>query len=361
MNKLYETARRPAHGRSLIELMVGILIGSLVLAGVMVITAGSSSIGRRTDSLGDLSDAGQTGVQLLATDVRMAGYSMPRTYFAKGYVTKMLSTAGIRGCDNGFIDPKVTRTDFTTPSLGLLTCNPSITSTGSALSLAYEADPYNSIYVTTSSGTVPSDCRGIGLVALPGLNGNLNRPLAATDPMSDSPAYWLVENRYYIANSTDGEPSLVCAGNGGTGNTLFAATTLIRGVERMVVSYGVAGDSKTANLDLTRSGTVLTIDDPSVSRYMTAKQIDEAWPAEDADMRWQRVASVRLCLVTRGAVGSAAAANATSAEGASYINCEGETKAIEDGRARRAVRMTINLRNKTMSVSSDQGLGFGGS
>lgn len=352
MNMPHNNLRRPVHGRSLIELMVAILIGSLVLAGVMIITAGSTSIGRRTDSLGGLSDTGQTAAQVLASDVRMAGYSLPRTYFAKGYTTKMLSTAGIRGCDAGFVDPKA-------KSIGELTCTPGESASGSALSIAYEADAYNSIYVTTDDGSVPSDCRGFGLpVLVAGLKGNVSRPDVAQDSMSDT-VYWQVENRYYIANSgPDNEPSLMCAGNGGTGNAVFLPQALIRGVERMVISYGVAADSTKAGLDASRSETVLAIGDPSVSRYMSADEIDKKWPTEQVDVRWQRVVSVRVCLETRGSVGSAAASG--SAEGADYITCEGTPKTITDGRARRAVRMTINLRNRTMNVDSTQGLGLGG-
>ncbi len=349
MTTFYTNAPRSAHGRSLIELMVGILIGSLVLAGVLIITAGTSNIGRRTDSLGGLSDSGQTAVQLLASDVRMAGYSMPRTYFAAGYATKMLFTAGIRGCDAGFVDSKVA-------TLGALTCQPGISSSGSALSIAYEADAYNSIYVNTDDGLVPSDCRGFGLVPIAGgIKGNVSRPDVAQDNFSD-PAYWLVENRYYITNSgPDNEPSLVCAGNGGKGAAVFASYAMIRGVERMVASYGVAADSTTVGVDATRD-TVLTITNPSVTRYYTAKEIDEKWPGELADMRWQRVVSVRLCLELRGAPGTAVSTDGSS----SFINCDGTTKAIEDTRARRAVRMTINLRNRTMGVDRDSGLGLGG-
>ena len=348
--------RRPAQGRSLIELMVAILIGSLVLAGVMVITAGSSSIGRRTDSLGGLTDNGQIAAQLLASDVRMAGYSMPRTYFSAGYVTKMRSTAGIRGCDNGFVD-------YSVDGLGSLTCAPDATSKGGAVSIAYEADPYNAIYVTSDSGTTPGDCRGFGLVPVAGsTKGNMNRPEAGQDSMSDTPVYWQVENRYFIANSgPDNEPSLVCAGNGGEGKTKYGVQPLIRGVERMVVTYGVAAAAASARLDSVKSsGNVLTIDDPSVTFYMNSDAIDKKWPGELADVRWQRVVSVRLCLETRGAVGSAATGAAALAEGSSYINCDGTSKTITDGRARRAVRMTINLRNRTMNVDSNFGLGLGG-
>lgn len=354
MNMHHTPLRRPVRGRSLIELMVAILIGSLVLAGVMVITAGSSNIGRRTDSLGGLTDSGQTAAQLLASDVRMAGYSMPRTYFSAGYVTKMLPTAGIRGCDNGF-------TDYSVDGLGNLTCSPDATTKGGAVSIAYEADPYNAIYVTSDYGSTPGDCRGFGLVPVAGsTKGNMNRPAAAEDSMSDSPVYWQVENRYFVANSgPDNEPSLVCAGNGGEGKAKYATQPLIRGVERMVVTYGVAAASSNARLDSVKGGVnVLTIDDPSVTFYMSSDAIDKKWSGELADVRWQRVVSVRLCLEVRGAVGSAA--KSSSAEGAAYVNCDGATKTIEDARARRSVRMTINLRNRTMTVDSALGLGLGG-
>ncbi len=348
MTPLYPPHRRPARGRSLIELMVAILIGSLVLAGVLIITSSTSSIGRRADSLSGLTDTGQTALQLLAADVRMAGYSIPRTYFAAGYTTKMLATAGIRGCDAGF-------TNNAAATLNILTCNGGASASGASLSLSYEADEWNSILVNGDTGPVPTDCRGIGLVPITGQQGNTARPLVAQDSMSESPAYWRVENRYYIANSgPDNEPTLMCTGNGGDA-PFTQPQPLVRGVERMVITYGVSRGA----IDASRSESVLVIDNPGVASYMTANEIDTnaAWAGEPTDVRWQRVVSVRVCLVTRGGPGSA---EKIDTENPSYFNCEGVRTSITDGLARRTVRMTMNLRNRTMSVDSTAGIGLGG-
>lgn len=340
MNTPLHSQRRTMQGVGLIELMVSILIGSFVLAGVMAITSGTSSIGRRSDALGGLTDSGQTALQLLANDVRMAGYSLPRTYYAAGYVTKMLPTTGIRGCDSGFADNQAA-------NINALACKAGTSTSGAAVSIAYEADSFNTILDSTG---IPTDCRGTGLKALSGLNGNVPRPDVAVDTM-DATAYWLVENRYYIANSgPDNEPTLMCSGNGGV-KPFDQGQPLVRGVERMVVTYGVSKGDPRAD----RNPDVVVIDNPSVAGYMTADAIDNYvdWLGQSSNVRWQRVVSVRMCLEVRGNVGSAD-------DSTTYLNCDGTSKDITDKRARRTVRMTINLRNRTMSVDKDQGLGLGG-
>lgn len=334
---------RPSSGRSLIELMVAIVIGSLVLVAIMVITGNSTSIGRRSDSLGGLTDTGQIALQLLASEVRMAGYSVPRTYFVAGYVTKMMPDAGIRGCDNGFTNPSE-------PVFGDLACQAGANQFGDAISVAYEADDFNAVLAAGGGAPSPSDCRGVALDRSVAGVGNEARPAVSADTMSETPAYWRMENRYFVAPSgTDGEPSLMCTGNGGA--PFDSTITLIRGVQRMEVSYGVAQ----GQVDASRSDNVMVINDPSVVNYMTAAQIDgnPAWLGEPSTVRWQRVVSARVCLETLGAVGSAEA-------GSSFIACNGVRTAINDGRARRAVRMTMNLRNRTLPVNETTGIGLGG-
>ena len=327
-------------GRSLIELMVAILVGSLVLASVLVITAGSTSIGRRSDSLGALTDTGQVALQLLSSEIRTAGYSEPRKIFAAGYVTKMLPFAGIRGCDAEFASSN-------TALMSDLTCLEAAPGSTGAISVTYEADAFTSVLVDDGTGPAPSDCRGFGLRKTVGGIGNAAPPIA---DLTEKLAFWRVENRYFVGNSsTDGEPSLLCTGNGGD-DPFKATTTLIRGVQRMVATYGVANGILTPVISDTLVGVI-----PGVASYMTATQIDAnpAWLGETSETRWQRVVSVRMCLEIRGDANSAEPA-------ASFINCDGTTTAITDRRARRAVYMTMSLRNRTAGPDSGTGIGFGG-
>lgn len=324
---------RFAKGRSLIELMVALLIGSLVLAAVLVITAGSSSIGRRSDSLGSLTDSGQVALQLIGSEVRMAGYSEPRMIFAAGYLTKMMPFAGLRGCDNGFANSAV--------GANLLTCGGAANS--GAFSVVYEADDFNALLVNGA----PTDCRGFGLIStIPGGIGNAARP-ATTEDKINNVAYWRVENRYFIANAnTDGEPSLMCTGSGG-GAPFATSIPLVRGVERMVIRYGVG----IGTIDASRSDLVVQVQ-PNLVRYMTAAQIDgnPDWVGEATDVRWQRVISMQICLETRGDLASAE-------PGFAYRNCDGIMTTPTDGRARRAVFSTMSLRNRTAAQNSAIGIG----
>lgn len=331
------THHRLSHGRSLIELMIALVIASVVLAAVLLTSSATSSAGNRTDALGRLTESGQIGLQVMAEDVRMAGFSMPRYIFDRRYETRNYVPAGIRGCTAGFANHLGggAATDLTA-----LLCAGAGTTGG--IAVTYEVDAFNNIPV---AGGVPSDCRGNGLVPAPASGGRGNATSGARSVNPGEEWYWRVENRYYIAQ-TNNEWALFCTGNGG--NPAFdSGVALVRGVTRIVATYGIArnepsNDGSTQLLDVV----------PDAVRYMTAADIDTTWAAEPAATRWQRVVSVRVCLEVQGEAGS-------GDNGSSYRNCDGTLTTISDGRQRRAVTMTMNLRNRT-TIPQNGSLGFGG-
>lgn len=334
-------------GRSLIELMVAILIGSLILAGVLIATSSASSSGQRTSALGRLNESGQVALQVMAQDVRMAGFGKPFYLFEAGRITKQFATAGIRGCDGTFsnLSGAAQLTDLTCPDTG------SAKTSGSFV-VTYEADSYNAVPVASTEGLgdVPSDCTGAGLRrATSAAFGNQNNQ---ADQENTNAWLWRVENRYFIDKDTDGTVALRCRGNGGA-VPFSNAVTIVRGVERMVVTYGIA----TGAIDPDRSDEQLVLQKGLVA-FKTAKEIDSDanWSKEPAAVRWQRVVSTRICLEIVGDVGSAD--RTADQDFGSYRDCTGTNTKIEDGRQRRAVTMTMNLRNKT-PVPKDGVLGYG--
>ncbi|RZI85777.1 MAG: hypothetical protein EOP38_03705 [Rubrivivax sp.] len=349
--------RPRVHGRTLVELMIAMVLSLAVLSAVLYTASNTSSSGRRTDALGRLTENGQVALQIMAKDLRMAGYSMPRAIFAPGYLTNNYAVAGIRGCDNGFGTTGVGSASAST--LGGLTCTASAAANtdSAAVAITYETDLFNTIPVGTGTQT-PSDCRGNGLVADSGQTRNATSQARGVD--ADKAAYWRVENRYYIAQTADqsgtSEFSLFCTGNGGdptaTGSDarFGAGVALVRGVQRMVATYGVG-----TGVTLADGSTAVLNVQPDAVQYLTAAAIDAAWPTESVDKRWQRVVAVRMCLEIMGDAGSAES-------GTTYLPCpNGNTPAtavtITDGRQRRIVTLTMNLRNRT-SIQSQ--LGFGG-
>lgn len=318
-------------GRSLIELMIVLLISAVVLGAVLSTMVSTSQSGRRVDSAGRLLESGELGLQVLARDLRMAGYGAPRNYTVDTKTPgRNVSLTGIRGCDGNFTNG---RGNGAVASLEQLQCDNAGAS--DSFSVAYEVDQFNA---NLTDDGVPSDCTGTGLVPTPGSTPVGNARTQADGTFTTSAWYWRVENRYYIANTGDGESALFCTGNGDAPG-FSQGVALVRGVSRMTVTYGTGNGF----IDNDGRGDFVTMAENTV-QYMTANQIDTnaAWAAEGTDTRWQRVISTQICLEMVGERGSADA-------DASFINCDNVNTNIVDGRMRRAVRMQVNLRNRTVA------------
>lgn len=319
-------------GRSLVELMIVLLISAVVLGAVLSTMVSTGQSGRRIDSAGRLLESGELGLQVLARDLRMAGYGTPRIYAVNATTPgRNVSLTGIRGCDGNFTNG---RGNGAVASLEQLQCDNAGAS--DSFSVTYEADQFNA---NMTNAGVPSDCTGTGLVATPGSNPVGNAwTQASPGVITTNGWYWRVENRYYIANTGDGESALFCAGNGGAPG-FSQGVALVRGVSRMTVTYGTGNGSLLND----GPGNYISMAADTV-QYMTANQIDNnaAWVAEGTDTRWQRVISAQVCLEMVGERGSADT-------GASFINCDNVNTNIADGRMRRAVRMQVNLRNRTVA------------
>jgi type IV pilus assembly protein PilW len=338
---------RAARGRSLVELMIALLIGAVVVAGVLYVSSNSTASGRRTDSLSRLNEAGQVALQFLSSDVRMAGYAHTTTLFNPGAQTTNYPLAGVRGCDAAFDNM---RGGGAAATLKDLTCPGGDATTASAsFAVVHEVDQFNGITVAGSEKGLPqafADCRGFALKSDPasGLKGN------TMNSYNNGEWYWLVESRYFIDTSS-GTPSLMCAGNGDA--PFDKGQAIIQGVERMVVTYGVGSGDANPN----GSENVLVMKE-GVTAFMTAAEIDAKWGGtETPQQRWQRVISMRVCLELLGDAGSAP--KIANGNYGSYTNCNGTAKTITDGRQRKAVTLSINLRNRT-GVPAPTGLGTGG-
>jgi hypothetical protein len=296
-----------------------------------------------------LTESGQVALQVLAQDVRMAGFGKPYLTFDPGSITRQYAQAGIRGCDGVF-----TNIGSNAPQMEGLECPQANSAVDSAsFAVTYEADTYNSIPVASTEGIadVPSDCEGAGLRSSGGAKIKGNQQNQADEDEKDI-FVWRIENRYWIGQEADGTRVLRCAGNGGT-DPFKDSVILVRGIDRMVVTYGIGNGSLNAN----KNDTQLIMQNGVVA-YKTAKEIDSDpnWSTEPATVRWQRVISARICLEVAGDIGSAdRKSNNNYGE---FVNCNGKTTIITDGRQRRAVTMTMNLRNKT-PIPPEGIIGFG--
>lgn len=173
---------------------------------------------------------------------------------------------------------------------------------------------------------------------------------AAVGPLPDAPL--LVVNRYGLVPTsflTDGGQTintfaLACSGNGSNGNLTQRPPTveLIRGVEQLVVRYGVYDDD-------TRVPT----------RYLSAGDVSalkaKVIAGEDQPLSgWQRVASVRVCMMVRSF--SATAERKGQDDAWAVSDCNG-AKISRNGAQLRRFERVISVKNRqgsTVALSAPQ-------
>lgn len=316
---------RKVRGLSLVELLVSVAIGLVVIGAVVVAFVGSGKAGRYQSALIQMNQDAQIGLSLLAREVQLAGYSAPRTLsgtstLAVAYDPLPSNMPAIFGCDASSQGTSV----FTDPTAGLLACNTSSTATPtySGFSVAYEAEPQNTIPLGTSPTWVPTDCLG---------NTATWVPASTTLSML---GHYTVQNRYYISKETStnnsGRPELFCASDTTTAGA-NNQKPLLENVEDMQVWYGVANATRQivkwekAGLNASTPGTI------------NATAVLPATPQD-----WATVTSVRICLLLR----SAEPVQDAREDTLPYLDCNNNTVTATDHYLRRAYYTTSTLRSR---------------
>lgn len=297
-------------GRTLIEVMIALTLGLVILLAITSLFVTNKQTYRTSDDKTRLDEEGYLALNLIAFNVRMAGYGsltsalthndsskplpLPAVYtnlsgagLAPGVVDTGAAQNVIFGCANGFSDS----------SSAVAACAPGTTS--DAFLVRYVIDARNA---NLTAGGVPTDCLGAGVVAT-----------AAPTP------FFIVENRFFSQISpTTGVPELYCQGNGNTlagANFANPAQPITENVEQLKISYGVS-----------------TIGGQSIDRSMTA---DVMIPAD-----WQNVISAKICLVVRSAN------NNITTKAQTYRDCSNAVVVAPDRRLRGVFSSTITLRNR---------------
>jgi len=298
------TAASRQLGRSIIEVMIASTIGIIVLGTVLTLVGNASRGTRTQDGQSKLTENAQVGMNVLASHLRQAGFSLPRLNTITGRAFANYEGSAVRGCDSAFIDSAE-------PDLALTDCAGN--GTPNALAVAYEADVFNTLALAPAQ---PTDCLG--------------RPLAA-QVSAFGGNFFVAENRFFIQNNAvTGNPELVCDGNGGAG--FGAPQAIVTNVEDFQTWYGVS------DTEVTQFGN--TIFSGVVTSYLTADQLDAQFFGEPVLNRWSRVNSVRLCLLMR-------TDDFIADEPTPYFDCQGQLTNPNDRRLRYAVSTTINLRNNS--------------
>lgn len=276
----------PLRGATLLECLVGLALGLVVVAALASHYLATGQSARLQAAQAQMSEDAQIGLELLRTDLMMAGYARPLSLQQAGdgarWTTTLGSEAAFFACDLGFVAPA---------STGAAAC--ALSGLSAALEVRYQADEHNTVPL---SGTRrPSDCLGNGL--------------SAEEAVPAASSIYLTHNRWYVAIGSQGRSELRCASRLGN-----AGQPLVDNVEAMALWFSEAGPGAQA----------------SPVRYVKASQVSS----------FGRVRSVRICLVLRStdAVLSADAP-------ADHLDCEGRPQASADRRLRRAFHTTVALRS----------------
>jgi type IV pilus assembly protein PilW len=140
-------------GRSLVEIMIALVIGFVVLGALMLNTAGTGDSGRRQDAAAELETEGRVALNLIATQIRLAGRSPLRVNTSPGAADTNYTGIGLRGCDNGFQSYQYSAAAQIT-DLACQTTASTAPGAGAAFSVVYEADPL------PADAVPPADCTG---------------------------------------------------------------------------------------------------------------------------------------------------------------------------------------------------------
>jgi type IV pilus assembly protein PilW len=296
-------SRTRSQGRTLLEVLVALAIGSVVLGAVLVAVTGSGLTGRKQDAQAQLAEDGQIALNLMATQLRMTGFWVPTSMSLS---IDRPADAMLIGCRNGFNNPAAAWAVLASAT----GCVAGEAVAGrDAIAVRFDA--------TEGGVAVAWDCLGNDVTAMGG---------------------W-VDDRFYVlpGNLTPtGNPALYCKGAGAANGQM-----LMDNVEGLSLRYGVAAvtaPDETSNrlFDLPAFG-------GETVTYMTADELDPACPVSGPvpANSWCAVSSVRICLLMRSAD------NAVDEVATPYIDCGGQQRAQPDRRLRRALATTVTIRNRT--------------
>lgn len=309
--------RGNAHGLTLVELMVSLVIGLILMIAIVSAYVGSSGASRMAEAQGRMNEDGQAALNILVQQLRMAGNNPKQPNYTSGAPRNPVydaTTYIIRGCDGTFSD--VT----TAASIPALTCAAGGGTARDSVAISYEADRYNT--VPTTAG-LPTDCLG---QALPAINANVlvwDGASAVSTPVT----YYIADSRFYVGTTAVVKsPSLYCKGNGGVN-----PQPLVENIEDLQFTYGTALATATSTL--------------AVSGYLDASGVltDANLAAlPDDPSRWSKVMTVRICVLVRSE--QPVVSDASSAQ---YIKCDGTLETSPaDLRLRRTYSTTVVLRNR---------------
>jgi|EndMetStandDraft_9_1072997.scaffolds.fasta_scaffold48515_2 type IV pilus assembly protein PilW len=315
-------------GVTLIELMVALVLGLLIVAAAVA----ALIIGRQgftsVDSSTQLRENGRFAASLIERIAVQAGFENAAYGMVSG-----AKPPGLRGFDNSLVSAGSLPDGLTHGSRTSGNCG-GFTDT------------------SCMNGSDVLMVRFWGVSRAGSADGSMINCAGIPEPEA-APGQGPAFSVFHVVRGSDGEPTLVCSYRDPTTLT-WATVPLVKGVEALQVLYGTDGVAPNVC-----AGDATTGADSVAERYLHASQLDGASGTYCAN-NWARVRSVRIGLLVRGPVGSAAVREAKtwpvlSAPGAAYSfidasNDPGSSLDVPaDGRLRQQMVFTVHLRNAQYS------------
>lgn len=355
---------RYQRGLTLVEIMVALVIGLVLMAGIIELFIGSKQTYTLHESLSRMQENGRFAIDLLNRDMRMAGHlgcanarimqtepTPPGTFLGPGRVRVALNT--VPGDNTWDMQSAVNGYHWT--GGGWLPARPAVAAAsldgsdvitlrgaaGARLMLtaqnpgAPEGSGSAPLLIPIDSGLrqndiiMVGDCSAAAIFQITnsdadiaagqlqhvvgvGVPGNVTQNLGR-DFDTRAGVLSMSSRTYFIANGTSGEPALFRSADGN------AAQELIEGVERMRITYGVGVPAP--------DGTLVP------TAYQTADVVD-------ANGDWPNVISVRISLLLRSDDGVT-----DNLQPYTYTSDAGVEVLPADRRMRQVFTTTIGLRS----------------
>ena len=241
-NRLYQSMNRARYNRqsgfSLIELLIAMIIGLFLLAGITTSYLSSKKTSIERDQYSMLEDNGRLALDILTKSLEHTGYTSSK---AVPLEDKFISVAADVSSSNCGVDQSVMNTaifsaNFPAPANVTIDSN-----TGDSIGIIHLGD--NNVFTDCSGGVLPADCR-------------LESGTTATSK---------IYNAFYLDGVNN---TLMCAGSRDNVEQLIA-----EGIENMQLLYGVDANA-----------------DNVADRYVSANDVNDLW---------NTVVSIQIAILAR--------------------------------------------------------------
>jgi type IV pilus assembly protein PilW len=253
-NRSGGTGRRPEAGFTLVELMIGMLLGLILTGGVITLFVQSRQSFQVDENVARMQNQARFALDEVARDIRMASFVAEP--LVPGSVTRHGTLSVVTGCGPSGVADWILRFTEEAPATGINTLTGVDNATGATANAAYSCVDADEVRPGTdlvavkrvAGDVVPDDERVDGRVYLDsnGTVAMLYNSTAAVTVGGPVQAWEYRPRIYYIRNFSvtpdDGIPTL-CRKVLGTGNPVPVETECVaEGIEDLQIEYGLDPD-----------------------------------------------------------------------------------------------------------------------